>query len=118
MSKVVVISFIVLWFVNSIALNKVYDTSTCDGYIDFWTSRSWVYDLMFCMLAVSSFLSSKGLTKAVSCFAVVVTAGSFIDKGLFKITGYLYGDIVLILLGIIVSVIVWKKSASGKISGT
>lgn len=56
------------------------------------------------------FLSWKGIEKALACFMVIITAGSFIDKAFFKIADYMiYGDTVLVILGIVVSVILYGK---------
>lgn len=110
MRTAVLIAFIILWFLNFAVLGKVYDTTVYAEYISFWRTRGILYDGMFFSISLILFLSWKGIEKALACFMVIITAGSFIDKAIFKITDFLYGDIVLIILGIIVSVVVYGRT--------
>lgn len=112
MRVVTLFVFVSLWFLNFIVLSEIYDTSIYSEYISFWTLRGILYDGMFLSISLILFLSWNGIEKAIACFMVIITAGSFIDKAFFKIADYLYSDIVLIILGIIVSVIVYGKDRS------
>lgn len=108
----VLIAFILLWFLNFAVLGKVYDTTVYAEYISFWRTRGILYDGMFFSISLILFLSWKGIEKSLACFMVIITAGSFIDKAFFRIADYIYGDLVLVLLAIIVSVILYGKDRS------
>lgn len=109
----VLIGFILLWFLNFAVLGKVYDTTVYAEYISFWRTRGILYDGMFLAISMLLFLSWKGIEKALACFMVIITAGSFVDKAFFRIADYMYGDIVLIILGIIVAAIIYGKDRKG-----
>lgn len=81
--------------------------------IKFWTSREIVYKFMFTFLAIVCFFSTQGVIKSLTCFALILVIGDLMDKVLFGITGYVIGDIFLIVVGIIVSVIVYGRSSLG-----
>jgi hypothetical protein len=104
-----IIGFVLLWFLNYSILQNVYDVSVYEQYLQFWKARGIIYDSMFCCVALLLFVSYRGVEKALSCFMVVVTLGSVIDKLLFEVTGYVRGDIILVLLGMIASYIVYAR---------
>lgn len=108
----VLIAFILLWFLNFAVLGKVYDTTVYAEYISFWRTRGILYDGMFFSISLILFLSWKGIEKALACFMVIITAVSFIDKALFRITDYVHGDLVLIILSILVSAIAYERDKS------
>lgn len=106
---IVLIAFIALWFTNFALLSRVYDVTVYDQYVAFWKMRGILYEGMFFSIALLLFLSWKGIEKALACFMVIVTAGSVVDKTFFNLTGYVYGDIVLVILAIITSYIVYGR---------
>lgn len=112
MRLVVLIGFVVLWFVNFALLSRIYDTTIYEEYLSFWRMRGVLYDGMFFCISMILFLSWKGAEKALACFMVIVTMGSLVDKAIFSITDYAFGDIVLVILGIIISVIVYGREHS------
>lgn len=110
--------FLVFWFLNSPALQRLYNVSEYQGYIDFVATRFKVYESMFLMLSIVCFISCSGISKALACFSVIMITGSLVDKIVFGVNGYVWADIVLIFVGLIVSVIVWKSKAFGTHSKT
>lgn len=112
MRVLLIILFIVLWFGNSPYLQYLHDVSTVSGWMDFAMDRFKVYELMMLTLAIVCFVSCSGLSKALACFAVIMIAGSLIDKIVFGVTGYMLADIVLVMVGVTVSVIVYGRNRS------
>lgn len=95
--------FIGAWFLNYPVLSKQFDMDSCMAQIQFWTARALVYKFMFLFLCIVCFLSTNGLTKAFTCFALILIIGDIVDKLLFRISSYVYSDIILIILGLITS---------------
>lgn len=114
MRLAVLITFVLLWFTNFVVLKRFYDVSVYEEYLLFWKMRGILYDGMFFCISLILFLSWKGIERALACFMVIITAGSLIDKSLFNITGYAFGDIVLVILGLMVSVILYGRSSIRK----
>ena len=103
---------VVAYFANSYVLYKVYPNVSTD-YVEFtrfYYTRNVVYEFMFLSCFVVSFLGGDRLTKAISCFGMIVTAGSLIDKAVFKITNYLVSDVALVLLSVVVSIYIYARS--------
>lgn len=68
-----------------------------------------IYEVMFLLLATLCFLQCSGFSKALACFAVILILGSIVDKLVFGETGYMVADIMLVLVGLAVSVIVYRN---------
>lgn len=102
--------FVVAWFLNYQILASHFDLRSCGQQYEFWKVRSVVYECMFLILAIVCFISCSGISKALACFAVIMIAGSLADKLLFKETGYVLADIILVVVGLIVSVYVFRRS--------
>lgn len=113
-----ILIFLIIWFLNYPILSRQFDLQSCGEQYDFWMLRSKVYEFMFLTLASVCFISCSGVSKAFACFAVIMIAGSLVDKIVFGVTGYVWADIVLIFVGLIVSVLVWKNKAFGTHSKT
>lgn len=64
---------------------------------------------MFMALVVVCFMLCRGLAKAFACFAIIMIAGSIVDKVFFNISSYVGGDAVLIILGVIASFIIYGR---------
>lgn len=64
---------------------------------------------MFLVLIGAIYLETEGILKAMSCFIMILVAASVIDKAFFKITTYIYSDLVLIVVALTASWIVWKN---------
>lgn len=78
--------------------------------IQFWTARALVYKFMFLFLCIVCFLSTNGLTKALTSFALVIIIGDLVDKVVFRITDYVISDIVLIILAMVTSYVVYGRT--------
>lgn len=105
-----VILFLVLWFLNSPVLQRIYNVTEYYGYIEFVATRFKVYEFMFLILSLVCFMALSGFAKAVSCFTVIMIVGSLADKLFLGVTGYVLADIILIVVGLIVSVYVYRRS--------
>src|SRR5688572_11723257 len=104
----IIVAFIVFWFLNSFVLQKFYNVSDYYGWVEFVNIRWIVYEFMFLMLTVSLFFRGAQFEKALLCFISMLIVGSIAEK-LFGLHSYMYSDLVLIVLSLIVSFIVWKK---------
>lgn len=62
------------------------------------------YDTMLFFMAFVTFLNVKGVLKLLSCFLVIMTGGSFIDKVVFGLNQYLYSDLILIVIAVSLSI--------------
>lgn len=103
LTAILIALFIGAWFMNYPILSKQFDMESCMAQISFWTARALVYKFMFLFLCIVCFVSTNGLTKAFTCFALVLIIGDLVDKIIFGFNTYVYGDIILILLGLIAS---------------
>lgn len=68
-----------------------------------------VYDFMFFISFLIVFYVSEKALKAFASFGVIISGGSAVDKIIFSLNQYLYSDILLIIIGIIVSISVYRK---------
>lgn len=91
---------ILLYFGNSVIFRYIYDTTKCSEFIKFYAERNMVYEIMFFLFCMIGFYNSSGWTKYFLCFLGVMIAGSVIDKVLFKITDYVYTDLLLVAIAI------------------
>jgi len=106
--RYVVIVFIVFWFSNSFILQQFYNVEDYYGWVAFVKTRWIVYESMFLILIVTLFMKLAHLEKALLCFISILIAGSIGDK-LLGVNSYMYGDIVLVSLSLIISFFVWRK---------
>lgn len=102
--------FLILWYANYPVLSSKFDLESCMGQYNFWVSREIVYEFMFVLLGLVCLFSTGGLLKAISAFVVVMIIGDLVDKCVFGITDYVFGDIFLIVVGIIVSVVIYGRA--------
>lgn len=100
----VTILLALVWFVNYMILSRIYDVSNYEGYMAFWKTRAILYDCLFFLVSLCLYLSYSGIVKAISLFMIIVTLGAICDEWIFSIAGYVYSDIVLVVLGLIVSI--------------
>src|SRR6478736_1356877 len=102
------IVLIMLYFGNSIVFRYLYDTSDCSEFVKFYYERNIVYEIMFFIFCMIGFYNTKGLTKSFLCFLGVMIAGSVIDKAIFKITYYIYTDLILGVIAFCTSFIIYN----------
>lgn len=98
---------IILYFGNS-TIRYIYNLNDCGEYVKFYAARNVVYEIMLFLFCMIGFYNTRGLTKAFLCFLGVMIFGSIIDKGLFKITYYIYTDIVIGVIAICISIIIYN----------
>lgn len=96
---------------NSIVLSWLFPKASEDYYqfIAFVEERNKIYEFMFTGFFLVSFLDSKRLPKSISCFFMILTCGSFIDKTIFNITHYLLSDIILAIVAFLISFYVYVR---------
>ncbi len=101
----------VTYLSNYKVLTLIYPNVSTDyyEYIAFVKERNKVYEFMFTGFFLVSFLDSKRLPKAVSCFFLILTCGSFIDKTIFNITDFLISDILLLIIAFLISIYVYVR---------
>ncbi len=110
MARACVIAFLAIWFLNSHVLLYFFPYTTADEYYRFIAARNVVYEAMFLSLIVAIYLQSSGIVKAMACFAMILVAASVIDKAFFKITDYLWSDLVLVLIALAASGMVYGRN--------
>jgi hypothetical protein len=81
--------------------NRVSDFEVWERY---FVAKDALYDLMFFLVFLIVFWNTQKLSKAIAAFLVIVSGGSFIDKVIFNLNMYLWSDIVLIVVALILSV--------------
>lgn len=88
-----------------------------DVWLQYFIAKDAVYDAMFLVTALLLFWNLKTpLERALSFFFIIVSCGSFADKVIANLNQYLFSDIFLITVGIIISVILyfkWKTQKPG-----
>lgn len=109
MRVALIIAFIVLWFVNSWALQKVYNVADYYEYTEFIYARDIVYESMMLCLSIALFIKSTPVIRSISAFIVIVIAGDIFDK-LTGVYTYVYSDIILLTLALITSVYLYGRS--------
>ncbi len=80
-----------------------------DVWLHYFIIKDAAYDTMLFFMALVTFLNVHRIAKAVACYALMVTGGSFIDKVIFSINQYLYSDVILIGLSLVISVYLYFK---------
>ena len=79
-----------------------------DEYIKYYAERNIVYEIMFFLFCLVAVYSTRGISKALFCFLDVMIGGSVIDKALFKITYYIYTDLILIVIATCTAFIIYN----------
>ena len=110
------IVLILLYFGNSVIFRYVYDTTDCGEFVKFYAERNIVYEIMFFLFCMIGFYNTRGWSKALLCFLGVMIAGSVIDKAIFKITYYIYTDIILFVIAVCASIIIYNHDR--RVEGT
>lgn len=99
-----------MWFLNSPVLQRLYNVADYYGWVAFVQTRFVVYEVMFLILSLVCFWSTNDKAKALCSFTVVMVSGSILDKAVFGERGYIWTDLVLIVLGLIVAKIVYGRT--------
>lgn len=69
-----------------------------DVWLHYFIIKDAITDTMLFFMAFITFTHVHGVAKALACFLVFITGGSFIDKIIFNLNQYLYSDFLLIVL--------------------
>jgi hypothetical protein len=84
-----------------------------DTWLQYFIIKDGVYDAMFFLFSLMSFWAFRELKKKwptmIAAFLVVVTGGSFVDKVLFNLNQYLLSDVVLITMGVIMAINIYRR---------
>lgn len=101
------------YLLNSVVLNLVYPnvSENIDEYYSFVHARNVVYEWMFALFFLLSYLLSAKTLKSLSCFFMVLAFSSVIDKCFFGITEYLESDIILLIVSSIISITVYVRES-------
>lgn len=90
-----------------LSLTYFFPLSDSDWYVwkRYYIAKDAAYDFMFVLSSwlVFSLAKDKPLLKACAAFALILAAGSFADKVIFKLNQYLLSDVLLIVLGLLAS---------------
>ena len=109
MRIVIAIACILVYLFNSIALSRLYDMSDYNQFVEAYYIRCSLYEVIFCLLFYSLYAANTGILRAVFCFAFVLCAASCVDKLVFKISHYLWSDILVVVAAILLAYVVYKK---------
>lgn len=109
MARVCVILLIITWFANSHVLLYLFPYTTHEEYYAFIAKSNIAYEIMLLLAVAVAFFETKGMLKALATFIMILVFASVIDKAIFRITWYLWTDILLVVLALIASWTVWKK---------
>jgi hypothetical protein len=120
MRNIVLIGFLVLAFCTTELTLSIFfplrDTET-EVWDRYFIAKDGVYDAMFFLFSLLLFWNvKKPAEKAITFFLIIVTCGSFADKVIANLNQYLFSDIFLISVGLIISVILyfkWKTQKPG-----
>lgn len=110
--RYLVIILIAGYLLNSPILKLVYPKVSEDyyQYIAFVSARNIFYEGMFLLFSLVIFRATHGITKSLITFLMVLVGGSFVDKAIFKITWYLYSDILLVGVAILTAYLVYARN--------
>jgi len=110
MRNIVLISaFVLMFHLNYPFLVWLYPNFETVEFDDFYFSRARIYETMFLISAIVFYLNTKGETRAVSTFGLVIVAASWIDKVIYKIHEYLFSDSFLIIIAAGTAFYIYKK---------
>lgn len=115
-----IVLFVVMFFTCQLLINYFFPLHKDDWEV--WQKAFMVkdaaYDLMFVLSSWLVFsLADKPLLKAIAAFALIMTAGSFVDKVIFQLNQYLWSDVLLTVLGIFASWRVYKHGRHKRLGG-
>lgn len=97
--------FIVMFCGTQVSLDYFLPQARTDFevWLHYFIIKDALYDTMLFFLSIITFIHVKNVLKALTCFCVIVTGGSFIDKVIFNINQYLFSDIILIIAAVSLS---------------
>lgn len=75
-----------------------------DTWMHYFIIKDAIYDTMLFFMAFIVFCNVHSLVKALACFLVIMSGGSFIDKVVFGLNQYLYSDLILIVIAVSLSI--------------
>lgn len=110
MARVCVILLIITWFANSHVLLYLFPYKTHEEYYAFIAKSNIAYEIMLLLAVAVAFFETKGMLKALATFIMILVFASVIDKAIFRITTYIYSDIVLVFVALVVSRFVYGRN--------
>jgi hypothetical protein len=115
-----IILFVVMFFVSELTLTYFFPRAGehWEEWQRYFIAKDAAYDLMIVLSSWLVFsLADKPLLKAIAAFALIMTAGSFVDKVIFQLNQYLWSDVLLTVLGIFASWRVYKHGRHKRLGG-
>lgn len=103
---------ILMYLIGTPVLLHLYPKSAedYDSYIKFVIGRFRIYEIMCLVLAVVIFLDSANRwIKSMIGFLIILVVSSLIDKLVFKVTSYLYSDILIGIIALGTSILIYRK---------
>jgi hypothetical protein len=85
-----------------------------DVWFQYFLKKDALYDVMFFLFFLIVFWKTTGLDKSISSFGVIMSGGSAFDKQIMGINQYLYSDVVLVIIGILISVYIYLRNGRYK----
>ena len=109
MKKILIISFIILWFSNSWICAYFYPNFKTD-YIEwgkFVSLRETIYEVMFFILLVCSIFRPSKVTRALIFSTSVIVVLSIVDK-ITGVTSYALSDIIVVAFSVFIGLFYYK----------
>lgn len=82
-------------------------------WMKYFMAKDAAYDIMFFLMFLVCFWSTRGFAKATSAAMVVMSGGSVIDKVIFGLNQYLWSDILLTALALLYGWRTYKFEKNG-----
>jgi hypothetical protein len=89
-----------MFCLGQFTLDYYYPEQVNNYYIwtDYIMAKDKMYDFMFFLISIVLFWNTKGISKALSCFFVLISGSSFIDKVIFHFNMRLESDIFMLFV--------------------
>jgi len=112
MNKVIVAIALVCYIINYPLLTRLYPDVSKDYYvfIEFVNFRNIFFEFILFWTFLLAYRIGDKITKTISSIAVVLISSSLIDKVIFKIHDYLFTDIIIIVVSLLLAIKTYKEN--------
>lgn len=107
-----IVVLIVLFCTTELTLNYYLPLAKTNRevWLQYFIIKDAIYDFMFLLFFIVTFyLANSAMSKALTTFGVIVSAGSFVDKVIFGVNQFLISDIILIIVALVCAIAVRLK---------
>lgn len=110
-NKVLISLVSFLYLTNQFLLGLVYPDRSTDyfEFVKYYNTRMCIYEVMFLVFFLMIYYNFITWIKYLAYFMVVLSAGSVFDKVFLNNNNYLWSDIILIIIGLILTYVQIKR---------